>query len=195
MDGTILRPDGRRYTYLDLALAPDEVLERILRAGRSPDVRSLAGWEFKGFNALDLTAFLGFRKFKKGFYSERPPAHAAERIRGYNVKVRQNGIAEPWEPVLSGGRPVRHGFYDVYPVDPGEKDNLVPNALLINYDCGRNPLYDPSRFLRDYLVQVYPDNPDLLLGKATIALGPWRPAVSYFILERDNQPEPGAQLP
>ncbi len=195
MNDTILRPDGRRYTYLDLAMAPDEVLERILRAGRSPDVRSLAGWEFKGYNSLDLTAILGFRKFKKGFYSTTPPSHAAERIRGYNVKVRQNGIAEPWEAVMSGGHPVRHGFYDVYPVDPGEKDNLYSNALLINYDCGRNPAYDPSRFLRDYLVQVYPDNPDLLLGKAFVAFGPWRPAVSYFILERHNQPEPGAQLP
>lgn len=195
MNAQVLRPDNRRYTYLDLAMAPNETLESIMRAGRSPDVRSLVGWEFRGFNTLDLTAILGFRKFKKGFYSERPLAHAAERVRGYNVRVRQNGIAQPWEPVLSQGRPIRHGFYDVYPVDPGERDNLYPNALLINYDCGRNPPYDPSRFLRDYLVQVYPDNPDLLLGKAYVALGPLRPAVSYFILERNNQPEVGARLP
>jgi len=195
MNDVTRTPDGRKWTYLDLVTASDETLERILRAGRPPDARQLAGWEFKGYNSLDLTAFLGFRKFKKGFYSERTPTHAGERIKGYNVKVPQNGVTEPWEPLISGGHPVRHGFYDAYPVDPGEKDNLYPNALLINYDCGRNPIYDPSRFLRDYLVQVDPENPDLYLGKATIAIGPWRPAVSYFVLERHNQPEPGARLP
>lgn len=195
MESIILRPDGRRYTYVDLALATDDVLERIMRAGRSPDVRNLAGWEFKGFNVLDVTALLGFRKFKKGFYAPTPPQSASVKIRGYNVKVVQNGIEDPWEPVLRSQRPVRHGYYDVYPVDPGERDNLYPNALLINYNCGRNPFYDPTNLLRDYLVQVYADNPDLLLGKAYLAIGPWRVPVSYFVLERYNQPEPGANFP
>lgn len=195
MSDLILGPGGRRLTFLDLATAKEDLLEQVMRTSRSPDVRSLVGWEFKGFNTLDLTALLGFRKFKKGFYADTDVTSPNGRIKGYNVKVKQNGIADPWEPVLSKGTPIRHGFYDVYPVDPGEPDNLYPNALLINYDSGRNPPYDPSRFLRDYLVQVYPDNPDLLLGKAYVALGPIRKAVSFFVLERYNQPEPGVKLP
>ena len=72
-------------------------------------------------------------------------------------------------------------------MDPGEKDNLYPNALLLNYGKGNNPPFDPSSFLRDYLVQVDPENDDLLLGKAFVALGPARLFVSYFVLERYNQ--------
>lgn len=188
-DSVIKTPDGRLYTYLDLAVAPNEVLEKLMRNGTSPDVRQMVGWEYKGFNTLDLTALLGFRKFKKGFRAKEMPKNPRDPIEGYNVKVIQNGIADPWEPIRQGGKPIIHGFYDVYPVDPAHKDNLYPNALLLNYACGRNPIYDPSPVLRDYLVQIYPDNPDLLLGKAYIALGPFRVFVSYFILEKYNKSE------
>jgi len=195
MNKEILKPDGQRYTYLDLVVAPPEVLESIMKQGKSPDVRSLVGSEFKGYNTLDLTQILGFRKFKKGFYADRPPETPNERIKGYNVRVVQNGLKDPWIPVMKKGHPIRHGFYDCYPVDPGEPDNLYPNALLINYACGRNFKLDPANLLRDYLVQVYPDNPDLLLGKAYIALGPLRKPVSFFVLERYNTREPDAKLP
>jgi hypothetical protein len=181
--------DGRPYDYLDLAAARNDELEAVMNAGTLPDVRSLAGWEWKGFNTLDLTTVLGFRKFKKGFRADAPPPDARARIQGYNVKIRQNGLAGPWEDVVKNGRPVRHGFFDVYPVEAAERDNLYPNALLLNYACGRNPVYDPSVVLRDYLVQVSPDNPDLLLGKAYLALGPKRLFVSYFVLGRHNKGE------
>ena len=43
---------------------------------------------------------------------------------------------------------------------------------------------DPSQVLRDYVVQVDPDNRDLYLGKAYVAAGPLRIPTSFFIIER-----------
>jgi len=169
-----------RPTYLILASSDNQTLERYMQQGLQPDPEKLAGWEFKGFNSLDLTTILGFRKFKKGFYRD------GDLLRGYNVKVRQNGLVDPWIDVTKKGKSIKHGWYDVYPVRAEEKDNLYPNALLLNYASKRNPLYDPSRVLRDYLVQPDPKNPDLYLGKAYLALGTKRIFVSYFILEREN---------
>ena len=43
-------------------------------------------------------------------------------------------------------------------------------------------------FERDYLIQVDPSNPDLLLGKAYFAIGPARiGGLNYFILERHRR--------
>lgn len=169
-----------KLTYLELASSDNRTLERYLLEGIQPDPEKLVGWEFRGFNSLDLTTVLGFRKFKKGFYRD------GQLLQGYNVKVKQNGLVDPWIDVVKGGKSVKHGFYDVYPVRADEKDNLYANALLLNYASKKNPFYDPSRVLRDYLVQPDPQNQDLYLGKAFLALGSRRIFVSYFILGREN---------
>jgi hypothetical protein len=171
---------GTKLDYLSLATASDDFLEEVLRAGQTPDPAKLAGWEFRGFNSMDLTTLLGFRKFKKGFYQD------GGELRGYNVKVEQGGLLDPWVDQVKNGDSVKHGWYDVYPVRTEEVDNLYPNTLLLNYAAEKNPKVDPSRFLRDYLVQVDPENDDLYLGKAYVALGPKRVFVSYFVLEREN---------
>ena len=72
-------------------------------------------------------------------------------------------------------------------VDATATDNHYLHGLLLDYGKGDNPFYDPSAGLRDYLVQVDADNPDLFLGKAYFALGAARvPTFSFFILERDR---------
>ena len=181
--------DGEPYTYEALAIAGNETLEDIFRRGVAPDLETLSGWEFKGYNTLDVTQVLGFRKFKKGFYRANGSGDFS-RIDGYNVKIKQAqvGLEEAWIDVVKGGESVKHGWFDVYPVNLNEVDNKYPRAVLLNYGTAdRNPKVDPSRALRDYLVQVYPDNPDLLLGKAYVALGVLRVPVSFFILERSNR--------
>ncbi len=173
---------GAKLDYLSLTTASNGFLEEVLRAGIVPDVDKLAGWEFRGFNTLDLTGMIGIRKFKKGFYKE------GDALKGYNVKIKQKGgLLDEWEDIVKDGQSAKHGYYDVMPVTDAEKDNLYPNSLLLNYGASdRNPKADPSRFLRDYLVQVDADNDDLYLGKAFVALGPKRVFVSYFVLERSN---------
>jgi len=56
--------------------------------------------------------------------------------------------------------------------------------VLLDYGRGGNKPWDPTRGLRDYVVQVDPSNPDLFLGKAYYALGPLRVHSNFFILER-----------
>jgi hypothetical protein len=103
---------------------------------------------------------------------------------GYNCPVVQNALDGRWQTRPSDAEPRRFGFYTVAPVDPTRRDNHYLHALLLDYGQGGNPAWDISRGLRDYLVQVDADNPDLWLGKAYAAIGPARVPVGYFVLER-----------
>jgi hypothetical protein len=177
--------NGERFDHQALCLATDAELEQVMRRGAPPDLQSLSGWEFRGFNTIVIADLLGIRKFKKGFYRETPSGY--DVIQGYNVKIKQNPFGQPWIDVMKGADSFKFGWYNVARVRMTEPDYKYPNAVLINYDCSKNFALDPTRQLRDYLVQVYPDNPDLYLGKAYVALGPLRVFVSYFILERTNR--------
>ena len=161
-----------------------------MRCGRSPDLARLSGWEFRGFNTPEVLQLAGIRKFKKGFFRNDPSRPHKDGIQGYNVNVVQGTLGDPWVDALKNGKPVRMGWYETRAVDLAEPDGKYPNAALINYAASRrNPAIDPTRLLRDYLVQVYPDNADLYLGKAFLAFGPLRLFVSYFVLERHNPSE------
>jgi hypothetical protein len=171
-----------RYDHAGLCLVPDRMLEDLLRGGTAPSFESLAGWEFDGYNTADLTGLANMHKFRKGYY--RDPRLPEGEIGGYNVDMKQGRPNQPWEVKLHGGKPKRHSHFRVYPVRDAEADSLYPNALLLNYDFPGTPFWNPARLLRDYLVQVYPENPDLLLGKAYFALPGGRRFVSFFVLKR-----------
>jgi hypothetical protein len=166
---------------LALARAPRAELERAVQRGATPDVDALIGWEFRGINATPpgappIARLLGIEKFIKGFFrgSDR-------RVMGYNCPVVQNVLDGRWRARPSDAAPKRFGFYEVGPVDATSRDNAYLHAVLLDYGKGGNPAYDPSRGLRDYLVQI---DDDRWLGKAYYALGPARIAVGYFLLER-----------
>jgi len=171
-----------RYDFEALCLLPDRQLEELMRSGTAPTFESLAGWEFDGYNTGKIA--FAIRKFRKGYYSD--PDLPAGEIGGYNVNISQSGgMRSEWEAVIKGGKPQRHSYFRVYPVREHEQDNLYPNGLLLNYHSPRTPWWNPASRLRDYLVQIYPDNPDLLLGKAYAALpGGKRIFVSFFVLQR-----------
>lgn len=160
-------------------------LERTFQRGTMPDLHGLVGWEFRGINRLPLqflpvAQLAGIKKFVKGFFRAEDGT-----VMGYNCPVVNNVLDGRWHTKPSDTAPKRFGFYEVTPVDPTARDNEYLHAVLLDYGKGDNPIYDPSRHLRDYLVQVDPANPDLLLGKAYYAIGPARlGALNYFILER-----------
>ncbi|MDB4955104.1 MAG: hypothetical protein JWO36_2673 [Myxococcales bacterium] len=154
-------------------------LEQVFVRGTTPDLEGLVGWEFRGINRLPLNGLpvaklVGIKKFLKGFF------RGEQGVMGYNSPVAQNVLDGRWNVA-----PKRFGFYEVRPVDPTARDNNYLHALLLDYGSGGNKAYDPTAYLRDYLVQVDPANPDLLLGKAYYAVGPARiGTLNYFILER-----------
>lgn len=187
MTASNLKPDGSRFSYLDLVReVSDATRDAVMRAGVAPTFESLAGWEFAGTNPSPASALVGIRKFKKGFYAGAPrvPHGPQPFIQGYNVVVEQNAIDQPH--IATDASAKRHGFYRVHAVVPGAVDSVYPNALLLDYGLGRNGI-EPSGFLRDYVVQVYADDADLLLGRAFAAVAGLRIPVGYFVLARNNR--------
>jgi hypothetical protein len=164
--------------FLDLAARSNRELEAILRRGTTPSVDALVGNEYRGFNRPARTALLGIRKFTKGFFAVDDDAF------GFNTLMKQNGLDGQWIARGDAAHPRRLGFFSVAPIRPGGRDDVYPRALLLDYAAGANPVYDPSRLLRDYVVRVREDSDDVLLGKAYLAVGPARLAAGFFLLER-----------
>ena len=184
----MLQPTGERYDFNALALATRDTLEETMRLGVRPDMDALVGWEFKVYTVLEPSELFSLRKFKKGFYLEDPTRDPGLGINGYTVKVHSNTLGEPWIDRTRMGNPRRSLWFDVYPVSLTEIDNKYPNALLLNYGLSpKNGLLEPGRMLRDYVVQVYEDNTDLLLGKSFMALGNMRVPLTFTVLERHNE--------
>jgi hypothetical protein len=167
--------------FEQLATSSGSRLEELLQEGQSPDLDALVGHEFRGANVGSLPRRLGLQKFIKGFF------RGTGVTEGYNITVRQDGLKKPWVPAPSPEQPRRFGFYVVSP--PGaarvSRDNRYAHAALIDYGASRrNPRWRIERALRDYIVVPDPDRPDVLLGKAYLALGPARIPVGYFVIER-----------
>ena len=133
--------------------------------------RQQAGVEYRGLNTATWLARLGMQQFVKGF--QRVPDG---RLLGYNRRVPQDGR---WAV-----RGKRFGFFHVGEVDPAAPDNHYLQALLLDYGAGGNARFDPSRGIRDYLVRVDAGSDELLIGRAFLAVGPFRPSPSFFLLER-----------
>jgi len=165
--------------YEELALSSNHALEEVFDSGAEPSLDALVGYEWRGYNIAVLARLLGIQKFIKGFF------RLDGLTEGYNIPVQQNGLTEAWIHQPSVESPKRYAFYVVTRVDRTSQDNLYPRALFLNYGASpRNPPRAVERLLRDYLVQPDAQNPDLLLGKAYFAFGPWRVFSNFFVIER-----------
>lgn len=158
-----------------LAASRDELRAR-LAGGHPIDPSRLDDTVYRGIS-LGLPAWierLTWKQFAKAFH--RDPRTG--RLRGWNVRVEQDGLDRPWRPRLRGGRPWTFGHFAV----TQERDRL-----LLDYGAGGNRRADPLNLLRDPLVALRAGSVELLLGWSYLALGPARvPTPSYFLLERDG---------
>lgn len=177
-------PPSSSTKLLHLASLPARELEGLVRKGEAPDRQALPGSEYRGINTPSWARVAGIRKFIKGFYL----ADDGERILGYNIRVKQGSLREPWSRLPSDDSPRRFAFFAVDRVDPRSRDSAYPNGLLLDYSHGRRST-GPSRLLRDYLVRIEPGSDTLLLGKAYLAVAGFGIPVSFFILERLGDPD------
>jgi len=173
-----------RYTFEGLTGFDNAQLEQLMHQGAKPTLADVVGYEFRGFNLQRLTTLIGTRKFKKGFYGNPEEGH----IWGYNIRVVQNNLSDPWIALPSDANPERLLFFKVFPAEPTGRDADYANSLVVDYSQWKGYFFlNPSRYILDYLVFPDPEDRDLLLGKSYFAAGNSRVFAGYFILERHNR--------
>ncbi|MCB9614660.1 MAG: hypothetical protein H6721_09575 [Sandaracinus sp.] len=164
----------------------DELVAQ-LENGHPIDPRTLDDTEYRG-TSLGLPGWmerLSWKKFRKTFH--RDPSTG--KLRGWNVRLVQNGLDAPDEPQRRRGEPHTFGHYEVVPTTgyamPTWRGRTVwaHRGLMIDYGLGKNP---PGlmRRVRDPLVAVRPGDSTLLLGWSYVDLGVARMGTpSFFTLE------------
>jgi hypothetical protein len=172
------------YDFEGLTRLDNPSLKNILDGGAKPELRDLVGYDFRGFNLQSLTALIGTRKFKKGFYGDPQEGH----IWGYNIRVVQDGVGVPWVALPSDDKPNRLAFFKVFPAEPTGRDADFAHTMVIDYSQWKDYfVLNPARYILDYLVLPDPANRDLLLGISYFAVGNIKTFAGYFVLERYNQ--------
>jgi hypothetical protein len=167
-------------------LSVDELREQ-LEAGHPIDPSALDDTEYRG-TSLGLPAWmerLTWKKFRKTFH--RDPSTGV--LRGWNVRLVQNGRSAPDEPMRKKGELFTFGHYEVVPCTgyamPSWRGRTVwaHRGLMLDYGRGGNP---PGMLplLRDPLVAVRAGDVSLLLGWSYLDLGVARVGTpSFFTLE------------
>lgn len=161
--------------FLGAQTTPFEILEARLSDGKRLDPRTLAGKAFDGYNIGSLAqsplgSLLGIRKFRKVFTYD-PKTRA---VSGYNLRMEQTSPEKAWALKLKNGEQIKHGFFDVI-----ENPGKYPNAVMLDYTKDqRNGILDGG-MLKDFVVK---QDHGLLLGKAYLTVGKWKPMHNYFIL-------------
>ncbi|MEM9072077.1 MAG: hypothetical protein AAGE52_26460 [Myxococcota bacterium] len=175
-------------TVAELHAMDNDALCDVLVHGHPIDPNELADRDYRGVSlgVWEVVKRLSWTKFRKSFY--RDPTTQA--LRGWNVRMQQNGLEGPDLPVLRRGVPLTFGHYAVVPTRgyamPRRKGAPVfcHRGLMLDYGLGRgNPPH--LRSLRDPIVAVQPGDASLLLGWTYLDLGIARvPTPSFFTLER-----------
>jgi hypothetical protein len=157
----------------DLLHASRRDLRALLEGGHPVDPAELADTVYRGIS-LGLPAWverLSWKKFAKAFH--RDPETGA--VRGWNIRIEQDGLELPWRARVRRGRTWTFGHFAVV----RERAHVV-----LDYGAGRALA---MRAVRDPLVALEAGSAHLLLGRSDIALGTARLATpSYFVLEREG---------
>lgn len=175
--------NGERYTFASITEQKRAVHEELFQRGTLPDMNVISGWQYQGWNLSLMALMMGIRRFTKGLQTNTTGSGDNAELNGYNLWIKQQGGPnDTWVP----SAPHRHGFYKVSRSALSRTEFKHPHALLLDYGRGGNPWYQPAKVLRDYIVQVYPNDPTLLIGKAYVALGGLRIFGGNFVMRRSK---------
>jgi hypothetical protein len=161
----------------ELGRLSNEELAEVMASAGTFDPAALAGSVYRG-TSLGLPGWierLTWKKFAKAFALE------AGGVRGWNIRVEQDGLDRPWRPRRRAGAPITFGPFAVTTSSAG---------VVLDYNV-RGGL---MRALRDPLIALDADA-DLILGRSLLAIGGRRIATpSFFTLERDRALGPSSSL-
>ena len=168
------------HTIADLSNL--ELLD-LMRHGHPIEPSELDDSEYRGIS-LGLPApliKLSWLKFMKTFH--RDPSDGG--LRGWNVRVEQDGVDTPCTPLQEGGRDKAFGHYKVVRPTGYAMPTPCYQGLMIDYGLGGNGRFDPLSRARDPIVAVHAGSVELLLGWTYLDLGVRTLATpSFFTLER-----------
>jgi hypothetical protein len=170
-------------TVQELLDADRARLMELLRSGHPIDPTTLDDTLYEGIS-LGLGALverLTWKKFGKTF--RRDPETG--QLRGWNVRMDQDGLHAPWTPTRDRtGAPLTFGHYRVVQPSGPRIYPGTDRGLLIHYGLGGNRRRDPLGRARDPIVAVNPGSAELLLGWTYLDLGrgPLIPTPSFFSL-------------
>lgn len=172
-------------TARDFLSLDKRALGAMLSAGHAIDPSQLDDTEYRGVS-LGLPGpivALTWLVFRKTFH--RDPATG--RLRGWNVRMEQNGLEGARVPQRANGEPICFGHYEVGPARGYDSPIPCDQGLMIDYGRGKNGRLDPVRRARDPIVALEAGSTERLLGWTYLDLGIKRVGTpSFFLLEREG---------
>ena len=160
-------------------------LMEVLRDGHPIEPSALDDTIYEGIS-LGLGALverLTWKKFGKTFCRDEQTGH----LRGWNVRMDQDGMEAPWTPTRDDrGEPKTFGHYRVVQAGGPRTWPGTDRGLLIHYGLGGNRRRDLLGRARDPIVAVNAGSAELLLGWTWLdpGVGPLIPTPSFFSLRR-----------
>jgi len=167
---------------LDLWRLNSSTLKEFMNKGTEPDKDFLSGYLYRGLNVGFLARLIGRRKFIK--YFKDFPISSLLAFLGNNFMVKQNDPDEEYIKLFKDGSPIPEGYFLIEVAEDNREWNHYQDAIFLDYGKGNNKRYQPAKLLRDYLVQPFPGNKEILLGHAYFAIFGFKVPFTFFILER-----------
>lgn len=171
---------------LELARALRTATRAELRArlleGYPIDPTALEGYLYRGtsLGLPWLVEQLTWKTFQKAFWR-----HPDGRLRGWNVRLAQDGLDAPSRPKLRRGRALTTWPYGVVAPDRSRLPGPFARGLVIDYSLAPNPPW--QRLVKDPLVALAPNDADALLGVSYLFIAGRAVATpTYFTLEREQ---------
>jgi len=165
----------------DLVAMDSKALDRAMRTGHPMDPSVLAEREYDGvsLNLPRAVERITWVKFCKVFHREDGA------MRGWNCKVDQTPLEEPWRLTMKNGQPITYGHYGVVSCKGYRMPRPYGAGLMLDYGLGDNPRLDPTSRMRDPIVAVNEGDSTLLLGWSYVDMGISNVGTpSFFALRR-----------
>jgi hypothetical protein len=183
---TMTTPSKSLLTLDDLLTMTVAELHAILERGHPLEPDVLAGRQYLG---VDLTLpktlhKLLWQTFRKTFVRDEQSGE----VRGWNVKLEQQGIAGPQVPLTNRrGEPITFGHYRIRSAAGIRFPKGWRGPHFLDYTQAGNERFDPAALGYAPLVAVNAGNQDLLLGWEVLKLGPvLLPIPSYWALRYEG---------
>jgi len=160
---------------------PRPELRTLLENGHKIDPQDLSGWAYHGVS-LGLPSWLEaltWKTFTKAFVQDE------NLVRGWNIRMKQTGPEGKRVPTMTKGRDKCFGPFAVHEPMNGKLNEVFPQALILDYGAKDIRGDFMLRSLRDPLVALERDNPEMLLGCSWLRIaGAHFSTPSYFTLQR-----------